>query len=225
MRYKFFLLVSIHFIVLPLLQAETLTFRLISWEGPIGDLHYMEKQKVIPLQIEEGRLSRSMTYSGSSPLTLFRIVETEEGPQHQPALTMDLPNTKQAILLVSKQPDGSLKGIWIDDSFDYIPLGSIRFHNFSSRPVAIDLKGKDPVMLSPQESYLHLMQENSRTVPILAATTEVDGQWKLFHTVPIPMRSHLRCLVIARNSRTRDARDVAPVELQIIYDQLVPPAM
>lgn len=209
-------------VTMPLASAS-LTFRILSWDGEIDDLHYDEGRESISLAIYEDRLSRRYQHSDSGPLTLYRTLPGEQGPVKQNALSMDIPpGLSQAILLVTRDRQSRIHGTWLNDSFDYTPQGSMRFHNLSRYPVALDLGSTSPIMLPQGSTHLHSIKQDTRSVPLMAATAEVDGEWKLFSTLPVPVNSNRRTLVIIRNATTSDTREVSPVEMRLFHDQLRP---
>ncbi|MDQ8194649.1 hypothetical protein QEH59_09440 [Coraliomargarita sp. SDUM461004] len=204
-------------------ELKAIEFRLLSWSESIEDLNYTNQGETISVIARENLLSRTYNYKGSAVLEFYRIIETEAGAQRVPQLQTEVPEgMEEAILLIRRLEDNSLKAVWFNHSFDYTPLGTIRFHNLSSYPVALDL-GDEPVMMSTRDTYAHLAPAGARYVMLRAATAEVANEWQLFSTRPLPTQANLRTIVIMRNARSRDAKEAGPVEMLILRDSKQPP--
>lgn len=207
----------------PFLHA--LEFRVVSWEGSITDVFYLDAAKQITLKAHKGSISRPYTKTGAvAPLVLFKDVTTPEGQTvRQTLATIPLPpaSEKSAILMLAKleQPTAEgerLMGRWLEDD---CKAGTVSFFNFCSKPLAIKTK-TGQWALSPGERHVADSGAEAMSVELLIGA-QIEGEWKLVSNTSMPMRPQLHAIVLLRDAKIQPGGPDSPIELVSIYT--VPP--
>jgi len=199
LRSRLFLSLILAACALPLRALE---FRLISWEGEITALKYLDGTKKIAINASEGALSPTYHFGSTSPLVLFREVVVDDKTVRTPVATLTAPSgVKQAIILLAyaDATRTTYTGSWIDDSLEVRPAQTVTYWNFSSYPIAIKMGSMDREI--PPNEGLTLATGPTVERVLLKAAAQTKSGWQVFASTTQPVRPGLRTLVIMRNGR------------------------
>lgn len=194
-------------------------FRLIAWETPDNNLEYTTLKAAVPIRVSTDEFTNYITAKGDEPFVLFKRVEHEGKVVNQTACTITFPpELKQGVVLllpgdqsraISRKVLPSKLGfgtpaapliynyVWLDDSLDAHPSGTIMFRNFSSLPIAIQIAGRQ-LTIAPKDSSIVPLAKGVRRMPFQAAA-QVGGQWRMFASNPLSTDGPDRMLIILRD--------------------------
>lgn len=207
-----------------LTPAGALELRFINWDGEDAALKYANKGKIVAIHAAEASFSPSYSFEGAGPLVLFKEVMVEGKMVRQPAATLQVPVGLTHAIVVVAATDATLTtyaGMWIDDSPETRPAGTIRLVNFSTHSVSFKIDTSE-FTIAPSSNHQVPVKANVRRI-LMQAATQVAGQWKVVANNPLPVRSGLRLLLLLRDGRPQEGSEVNVVDLLSFYDQ--PPAL
>lgn len=207
-----------------LVSAHAIELRFINWEGEESALKFTNKSKTVTIHSAESSLSSGYTYDGPGPLVLFKEVVIEGKIVRQPAATLDVPaNLTHAILVLAASDESktAYAGIWIDDTPESRPAGTVRLVNLSNHAVAFNVDGAE-FSIAPTANHQVPVRSNVRRV-LMQAATQVGGKWEIVANNPLPMRNGLRVLIVLRDGRPQEGSEINIVDLLSFYDK--PPAL
>lgn len=200
--------------------AQSLEFRVISWQGSIEGVHYVSGGQPVRLIAHEQTLSARHRVSGMEALELFREVVVDGQPRQAQVASIPLPQgMRRAILVLAPGPGGRLQGAWLNDNRAETGRGNFVFHNLATYPVALRV-GDTTQVVRPQNRWVQPFARDARAAQVMAAVMDGDTPR---HILNSSMRVHpeYRIIAIFRNGRPlapNMAAD-APVEFVLIYDQ------
>lgn len=222
---KFPSLLTLCLAVLAILTpARAIEIRFINWDGDAADLKFLNKGKAVGIHASESSLSPVFNYDGTGPLVLFKEIVVEGKTVRRPAATLAVPAGLTHGIVVLAATDATLEtyaGVWIDDSPERRPAGSVRMVNLSSHLVSFKVDTAE-FSVAPSGDYQVPVRANVRRV-LMQAATQVDGRWKVVANNPLPVRNGLRLLVLLRDGRPQEGSEVNVVDLLSFYD--LPPAL
>lgn len=120
---------------------QALTFRTLGADCAPEGLNYLSGSNSIALSVQQGIRSLPQTYTGGSPMVLFRMATGKDGkPTQIPVASVDLSQAGTYPLLVflkgPKSPDQPLVQVLREDSKSF-PAGVYRAVNDTTNPLTI----------------------------------------------------------------------------------------
>lgn len=205
--------------------AQAVEFRLLNWDGYDADLKFTNKGKPVPVSANENDFSIVYKYNEAGPIIFYKEVRLDEKTVKETAATVPVPADMTHGILILAATDSTLKtyvGLWVDDSPESRPAGTIRFVNLSSHPTVFKL-GNEQFSITPSGTHQVKFDPAVQRV-VLQGAAQVNNEWVMFSGNPIPVRPGLRLLVVLRDGRPSVGRDPTPVDLLSFYDRPpVPP--
>lgn len=199
--------------------ARAVEFRLIGWESADTHLELAAGEKPVPLRVSTAELSPTYSHKEDGPITLYKRVRLEDKTINQTACTVIVPPglTKGLLLLipgdqskaVSRQVLPSKFGfntpnapliydyVWLDDSLEKNPPGTIVFHNFSRLPITLRIAQRQ-LTLAPRDTTQIPLDKGAPRMAFQAAA-QINGRWKMFSSNPLATDGPQRLLVILRD--------------------------
>ncbi|HSI07973.1 MAG TPA: hypothetical protein VK985_05235 [Rariglobus sp.] len=224
LRFTAVALGGIAFFCVPSASAQTVEFRVLSWDGPIENLSYDSEGKSIPLSAAENGLSLPYRFQGGAALELYREEKIDEKIVRVPVARLPLPaNLTKAILVLARSGDDkhSYAGMWMDDSFDARPVNCLKFFNLSHVPVALKI-GTEDIQLAPQESSKLLPFDlKTRSLPLKVAVNSGAG-WEVVSSERQTVREGLRILVLFHDGHTDSEGNRTLIDFVKLYDYVQP---
>lgn len=222
MTFKFpypYLLAAVFGFAVWTMPAGAVQFRLLGWAAADTNLQFDKNGKATPTSVFTNDFSPLYEFMGETSLVLYKMVEHEGKPRKQVACTIAIPAgaTKGLIILTpgddSKAVDRKVLPdqfgfvsetapliydyIWLDDSAEARPPGTIEFRNLSGLPIALQIEGNH-LVLPPQAKAQVPIVEGTKRMAFKAAA-QLTGRWKVFASNPLPTRGPERMLVILRD--------------------------
>lgn len=198
--------------------AHALEFRVLGWSSDDITLHYGKKSTLMTVSVNG--FSPAYEFHGDGPLVFYKMVDKDGNPQRQTACTITFPPDMQRGLIILFPGDESTVAnrkvisasegpgtpdaplvydyLLLDDSTEARPSGTIEFRNFSSLPVALMVESRQFVLQPKAKAQLPLDSSAKRLS--FRAAAQVNGQWKVFLTNPLPTRGRPeRMMVLLRD--------------------------
>src|SRR4051812_19478496 len=129
-----------------LASAHALELRFINWDGDESALKFSNKGKTTTIIAAEGSLSPTYKFDGAGPLVLFKEVVVDGKVVHQPAATLTVPAGLTHAIVVIAATDATQStyaGVWVDDSPESRPAGTLRMVNLSNHSVAFKVAASE----------------------------------------------------------------------------------
>lgn len=205
-----------------LASAHALELRFINWDGEESALKFSNKGKTTTIIAAEGSLSPTYTFEGAGPLVLFKEVVIEGKIVRQPAATLTVPAGLTHAIVIIAATDAAMStyaGVWVDDSPESRPAGTLRMLNLSNHSVAFKVAASEFTIAPTENRQIPLPSDVRRM--LMQAATQVDGKWKIVFNNPMPVRSGLRLLILLRDGRPQEGSETNIVDMLSFYD--VPP--
>lgn len=177
-------------------------FRLISWDGDIGDLKYADGSRVVPLAAGETYLSPAYHHDGAGPLVLFREREKDGRTVREKVAELTWPaGWEQAIIILSATDAGrtAYTGYWIEDGLQARPLQTVCYQNLSAAPVGIRL-GDREFVVPPRSSRTERVDTKVERL-LLKAAAQTPSGWEIIASTSQSFRPGRRTLVLLRDGR------------------------
>lgn len=187
-------------------------FRILPWDTYLDDVFMYENGQYQPLEARPNLISHEYTYSGPSPMTLYRQVDTPDGSTvYQPLQRLPLSAGRNGYLLIMR------RGMDTDKAehaflypYDYDGHGDAAFvlFNFTSLPVKAQF-GSVMIDLEPGEyrdlDTDDLPADNYSFRCKIAG--KPDGKWRLVYNDFIHLNSRARILFFLSNSQLDGMKD------------------
>lgn len=198
--------------------AHAVQFRVLGWSTADIDLRF--GAKATQLVVATSHFSAEFETQGDGPLVLYKMVDKDGKPHRQTACTITFPkDLKKALIILYPRDDSSAAHrkvinrpegpgtpdaplfydyLILDDSLEARPAGTIEFRNFSTLPVAL-MVDSHQLMLEPKAKAHVPIKAGAKRLSFRAAA-QVNGQWKVFLTNPLPTRGQPeRMMVLLRD--------------------------
>lgn len=231
----------IAFLACPIASSHAAQVRLLGWAAVDGDLQFDLDRKPARLSVFSDSFSSPINVEGGS-LVLYKTVEHEGAPKKQTACAITIPAGQQRGLLIlipgdqkkalSKKvlPDESgfvsrdapliYDYLWLDDSHEARPPGTLEFRNLSRLPIALQIE-QQQLMLAPKDKAQVPLRRDAKRMSLRAAA-QINGRWRLFRSNPLSTRNPDRMLVVFRDAGASAQDPAAPAEPDIetiaLYD-------
>lgn len=228
------------------LPAQALEFRLLGWAAQDLNLRFDTRQKSTDVYVSTETLSPTYHFPDGGPLVFYKQVEHEGQVLKQIACTVVIPPGMEKGVLLLVPGDDSLAThhnvipdrhgfvsdqaplvynyVWIDDSPEARPSGTIEFRNLSRLPIAFQLEQHRHVLAPQSKVQLPLVPGAKRMT--FRGAVEMDGQWKVFAKNPLPTRGPDRMMIILRDGPAIDesANEGRPnIRMISLFDWPAPP--
>lgn len=181
--------------------SDQVRFRVLSWEGRIGGLHYQQGEKRIWLPVAENRISSHYhTHRRGAPIVLFRGAGVPAPEAELPVASFQMPDSIESGLLVIRKDAGEqLSGMWLDDSFVFTPAGAVRVYNLSSSQLAVRVDD-EVTLLDPLDSVAGRPLGGELSVFLRALVRNADAEWEMFYSLPVPVAEGGRTFVFFKDA-------------------------
>jgi hypothetical protein len=198
---------------------HAIQFRLLGWTSADVNLQCVINNKPVELSVFTDDFSPVYEFKGEGPLVLYKMMEHEGKPQKQIACTVTIPpGMEQGVLLLIPGDDTKAvyrkvipnhfgfvvdtapliyDYVWLDDSVEVRPVGTIEFRNLSQLPVALQIEQRQLTLAPKAKAQVPLLEGAKRMA--FRAAAQLSGQWKVFATNPLPTRGPERMMVIIRD--------------------------
>lgn len=225
--------------------AGAVQFRVLGWDADDYSLRFDQGHSTTGVQVETDRLSPVYDAPGAQAVSLYRTIETESGePGRQIACRIVVPPElkRGIVVLIPSTPVSSwitlpaggqgatamrvpltYEYLWLDDSAEARPVGTIEFRNMQRHPVALRIGGGE-VRLPPQgKAQIPLVPEAKRQK--FRAAALIEGNWRMFASTSLPTRGAGRLMVIFRETSdpSRAGPDDPGIRMVRLYEP-PPPA-
>ena len=226
------------------MPANAVQFRMLGWAALDWNLQFDINRTPTEAFVSTDTFSRLYDFKGDGPIILYKRVEHEGTSRKQTACSVAIPpGLKQGLLLLipgdeTKALDRKVlpnsygdisEGapliydyIWFDDSLTARPAGMIEFRNLSHVSIAFKIE-QQQYTLEPKATAQIPMTPGARRMAFRAAA-QVNGQWKIFSSNPLPTSGAERMIVILRDGPSATiVPDQPNITMISLYDWPAPP--
>lgn len=226
MKTPLLLILGLAFVVARAAESPALEFRMLSWEGALSDLKFQSGRDEVAVLAQEYSLSPTYRKTdAATPLVLYRTRIVDGKKIRETVATVPPPpaGVRRALLLLARLPAAgetgeTLAGRWLEDAPE---AGTVRFHNLSAHPLAVNVADLQWIQASGETRVLPITSGVLRMQVKVAS--EIDGAWRLVGNISKPVRSHLHVIVLMREGRPSPDFPADPIELLAFYDEPPPP--
>jgi hypothetical protein len=230
-----------------LTPAHAVQFRLLGWDSQDLNLQFDTNHKANETYVSTDTLSPVYELKGDGPIVLYKRVAHEDGTRKQTACTITIPKgMKSGLLLLIPGDDtkavdrkvlpdsqGFVSAgapliydyIWMDDSLEARPAGTILFLNLSHLNIAFQIE-QQQLTLAPQGKVQVPLIPGAKRMAFRAAAN-VNNQWRVFTSNPLSTRGPERMIVIMRDRASgkneAGAGDLPAITMIPLYDWPAPP--
>jgi hypothetical protein len=222
-------------------------FRVLGWTSADENLQAKLTNKPAELTVLTDSLSPVYEFTGAGPLILYKRVEHEGKPTLQNACVVTIPQgmTKGLLILIPGDDTKAVSRnvlpnsygfisstapliydyVWLDDSESARPQGMIEFRNMSSVPIALQIDAQQ-LMLAPKAKAQAPLLPGAKRMNFRAAA-QIDSQWKIFRSNPLPTRGPSRMMVILKDgplARTPEGSGEPNIQMISLFDWPAPAA-
>lgn len=184
-------------------EPRTITFSTISTNEVPQNLWYESAGQLIELKAGGEIRGATMSYTGTSPLGFFRLVQNATGELTRvPQARAVIPDTIDRALLcffpASASADQGLPwNVYVmDDSLESFAGGNIRFVNLTNRPV-IGVLDDETMRLEPGANKTLAPQPHKELGGLgIKLAVYLGEKWEPFFSARWPYRENIRLIVI-----------------------------
>lgn len=138
------------------------SFRIMSWNGSIENLYYMEKpDKEAPVSVSSFSRSKYYRFTSSGPLVFFtKTVDAEGNPVRVPQVSVPLNHLEErSLVMLFKDNEGGYRAVVLRDDLSDFKGGHYNFVNLTTSAVAVRCGTKEGVVPSLKNLVLDAKPE------------------------------------------------------------------
>jgi hypothetical protein len=182
---------------------QALTFRTLGADCAPEGLNYLSGSNAVALSVQQGARSQLQTYTGVSPMVLFRVVTGKDGkPTQVPVLSVDLSQAGKLPLLIflkgSKGANQPLVQVLREDPQSF-PASIYRIVNDTTNSLLVEFDG-NPLGVPPLS--IRDQKANAGIISLGIKVKDVSGDYGVMsgNIGMLPTRRSLILAVPAANS-------------------------
>lgn len=199
--------------------THAVQFRVLGWAAHDANLQFDTGRSSTEVFVFTDTFSPSYDFKGDGPISLYKRVEHEGKVRKQVACAVVIPpKLEQGLLLLIPGDDSKVADrkvlpnsfgdlsenaplvydyVWFDDSLTARPAGMIEFRNLSHVPISFQIEQQQRT-LAPNAAAQIPMTPGARRMTFRAAA-QVNSQWRVFSSNPLPTGGAERMIVILRD--------------------------